>query len=57
MTAAGQHTLAQFLAAAFLAVALFAVPIGLLAGVYLEEYAPKNPITSAIEIAAISSSV
>jgi phosphate transport system permease protein len=31
--------------------ALFAVPIGLLAGVYLEEYAPKNPITSAIEIA------
>jgi phosphate transport system permease protein len=31
--------------------ALFAVPIGLLAGVYLEEYAPKNAITSAIEIA------
>jgi phosphate transport system permease protein len=31
--------------------ALFAIPIGLLAGVYLEEYAPKNPITSAIEIA------
>jgi len=31
--------------------ALIAVPIGLLAGLYLEEYAPKNPITSAIEIA------
>jgi phosphate transport system permease protein len=31
--------------------ALFAIPIGLLAGVYLEEYAPKNPITSSIEIA------
>lgn len=31
--------------------ALFAIPIGILAGVYLEEYAPKNPITSAIEIA------
>jgi phosphate transport system permease protein len=31
--------------------ALFAIPIGLLAGVYLEEYAPKNPITSTIEIA------
>lgn len=31
--------------------ALIAIPIGLLAGVYLEEYAPKNPITSAIEIA------
>jgi phosphate transport system permease protein len=31
--------------------ALFAIPIGMLAGVYLEEYAPKNPITSAIEIA------
>jgi phosphate transport system permease protein len=34
-----------------LTTALFAVPIGLLAGVYLEEYAPKNPLTSAIEIA------
>jgi phosphate transport system permease protein len=31
--------------------ALFAIPIGILAGVYLEEYAPKNPVTSAIEIA------
>ena len=31
--------------------ALFAIPIGILAGVYLEEYAPKNAITSAIEIA------
>ncbi|MBY0569378.1 MAG: phosphate ABC transporter permease PstA [Hyphomonadaceae bacterium] len=31
--------------------ALFAIPIGMLAGVYLEEYAPKNPLTSAIEIA------
>jgi phosphate transport system permease protein len=31
--------------------ALFAIPIGILAGIYLEEYAPKNPITSAIEIA------
>ncbi len=33
------------------ATALFAIPIGMLAGVYLEEYAPKNPVTSAIEIA------
>ncbi len=31
--------------------ALFAIPIGILAGIYLEEYAPKNPITTAIEIA------
>ncbi|MGE0595754.1 MAG: phosphate ABC transporter permease PstA [Hyphomonadaceae bacterium] len=31
--------------------ALIAIPLGILAGVYLEEYAPKNPITSAIEIA------
>jgi phosphate transport system permease protein len=31
--------------------AMIAIPIGLLAGVYLEEYAPKNPVTSAIEIA------
>jgi len=31
--------------------AAFAIPVGVLAGVYLEEYAPKNPITSAIEIA------
>ena len=31
--------------------ALFAIPIGILAGLYLEEYAPKNPVTSAIEIA------
>jgi phosphate transport system permease protein len=31
--------------------ALFAIPIGILAGVYLEEYAPKNWMTSAIEIA------
>jgi len=31
--------------------ALFAIPIGILAGVYLEEYAHKNAITSSIEIA------
>lgn len=31
--------------------ALFAIPIGILAGLYLEEYAPKNWITSVIEIA------
>lgn len=31
--------------------ALISIPIGMLAGVYLEEYAPKNPVTSAIEIA------
>lgn len=31
--------------------ALIAIPIGMLAGVYLEEYAPKNALTSAIEIA------
>ncbi len=31
--------------------AMFAIPIGVLAGLYLEEYAPKNWITSAIEIA------
>lgn len=31
--------------------ALFAIPVGILAGVYLEEYAPKNWVTSAIEIA------
>src|SRR5690606_36005006 len=31
--------------------ALVAIPVGLLAGVYLEEYAPTNPVTSAIEIA------
>jgi phosphate transport system permease protein len=31
--------------------ALVAIPIGILAGVYLEEYAPKNAVTSAIEIA------
>jgi phosphate transport system permease protein len=30
---------------------LIAVPLGMFAGVYLEEYAPKNAITSAIEIA------
>jgi phosphate transport system permease protein len=34
-----------------LTTALVAIPIGLLAGVYLEEYAPKNALTSAIEIA------
>jgi phosphate transport system permease protein len=34
-----------------LTTALFAIPIGILAGVYLEEYAPKNAVTSAIEIA------
>jgi len=31
--------------------AAFAIPIGVLAGLYLEEYAPKNALTSAIEIA------
>jgi phosphate transport system permease protein len=31
--------------------ALFSIPVGVLAGLYLEEYAPKNAITSAIEIA------
>jgi len=31
--------------------AVISIPIGILAGVYLEEYAPKNPVTSAIEIA------
>jgi len=31
--------------------ACIAIPIGVLAGIYLEEYAPKNIITSAIEIA------
>ncbi|MGQ0533249.1 MAG: phosphate ABC transporter permease PstA [Caulobacteraceae bacterium] len=31
--------------------ALFAIPIGILAGIYLEEYSHKNPITSTIEIA------
>lgn len=34
-----------------LTTALFAIPIGILAGIYLEEYAPKNAITSTIEIA------
>jgi phosphate transport system permease protein len=34
-----------------LTTAAFAIPIGVLAGVYLEEYAPKNAITSTIEIA------
>lgn len=31
--------------------ALVAIPVGILAGIYLEEYARKNAITSAIEIA------
>lgn len=31
--------------------AMFSIPVGVLAGVYLEEYAPKNAITGAIEIA------
>ncbi len=34
-----------------LTTAMFAIPIGLLAGVYLEEYAPKGPVTSIIEVA------
>jgi phosphate transport system permease protein len=34
-----------------LTTAFFAIPIGILSGVYLEEYAPKNWITGAIEIA------
>ncbi len=33
------------------ATAVISIPVGILAGVYLEEYAPKNPVTSAIEIA------
>ncbi len=31
--------------------AAISIPLGVLSGLYLEEYAPKNPITSAIEIA------
>ena len=31
--------------------AIVAIPVGILAGIYLEEYAPKNAVTSAIEIA------
>jgi phosphate transport system permease protein len=34
-----------------LTTAAIAIPIGVLAGIYLEEYAPKNWMTSAIEIA------
>jgi phosphate transport system permease protein len=34
-----------------LTTAVFAIPIGILAGIYLEEYAPKNWVTSSIEIA------
>jgi phosphate transport system permease protein len=34
-----------------LTTAAISIPIGVLAGVYLEEYAPRNPLTSAIEIA------
>ncbi len=34
-----------------LTTAFFAIPLGVLSGLYLEEYAPKNPITSVIEIA------
>lgn len=34
-----------------LTTACFAIPIGVLAGIYLEEYAPRNWITSTIEIA------
>ena len=34
-----------------LTTAACAIPVGVLAGLYLEEYAPKNAITSAIEIA------
>ena len=34
-----------------LVTALIAIPIGIASGLYLEEYAPKNPITGAIEIA------
>lgn len=34
-----------------LTTAAISIPIGVLAGVYLEEYAPRNAITSAIEIA------
>jgi ABC-type phosphate transport system permease subunit len=39
------------LAARHLTTALFAIPDRHLAGIYLEEYAPKNTVTSAIEIA------
>ncbi|MBL8549588.1 MAG: phosphate ABC transporter permease PstA [Hyphomonadaceae bacterium] len=34
-----------------LTTAAIAIPLGALAGIYLEEYAPKNRVTSAIEIA------
>lgn len=34
-----------------LTTAAFAIPLGVAAGLYLEEYAPKNPFTSLIEIA------
>lgn len=34
-----------------LTTAFIAIPVGVLAGIYLEEYAPKNIVTSAIEIA------
>ncbi len=34
-----------------LTTAAFAIPLGVLSGIYLEEYAPKNVITGAIEIA------
>lgn len=34
-----------------LTTAFIAIPVGVLAGIYLEEYAPKNFITSVIEIA------
>jgi len=34
-----------------LATAAVAIPLGVMAALYLEEYAPKNPLTDAIEIA------
>ena len=34
-----------------LTTAVIAIPIGLMAGLYFEEYAPKNRVTSALEIA------
>ncbi len=37
--------------AVMIVTALVAIPVGIAAGVYLEEYAPKNKLTSAIEIA------
>lgn len=53
-TGIGQIGVAQALMGSLLlmiTVALIAIPVGVAAGVYLEEYAPKNAITNTIEIA------